>query len=193
MTRKWLLGEHCARAPCDFPHIPSMHNLCDIVKYVSHALDRGSKCDPFIGRRRVACHTAIKPRPRASRPAWIICHRGPVKASDGYVFLFFLASLSPPDTWKEMLFVFLRMRDFLPFIPSESSCRLLRPSGGGFRRPLAAAVRLPPGTSGGCVGSGRKTDQFAEEGRGYSEKTLAGPSQFSNHTEHQSSRSGSLL
>lgn len=69
-----------------------------------------------------------------------------------------------------MLFVFLRMCNFLLFIPFESSCRILKPSNRGFKRPLAAVMApsrsflmMPSGDS---VRSGRKTNQFAGEKKG---------------------------
>lgn len=76
----------------------------------------------------------------------------------------FFFSLFHPDTGKEMLFVFLRMCNFLLFILFESSCRILKPSNRGFKRPLAV-VMAPCRSfltmqSGDSVRSGRKTNQF---------------------------------
>lgn len=93
-------------------------------------------------------------------------HQGAVKANDELVCISsFFFSLFHPDTGKEMLFVFLRMCNFLLLIPFESSCRILKPSNRGFKRPLAAVMApsrsflmMPSGDS---VRSGRKTNQFA--------------------------------
>lgn len=118
----------------------------------------------------VDCESDSMKGKRESWSEWVMDHRGAVKASDelGCISIFFL-SLFHPDIGKEMLFVFLRMCNFLLFIPSESSCRILKPSNWGFKRPLAAVMApcrsFLPMLSGDSVRSGRKTDQFVGKKR----------------------------
>lgn len=162
---------------CDFPFspfqwraiwallsiIPLLYNSWDIIKYVSHTMDHSSKCKPFIGQCRIAYNMVIKTwrsglwirkyeGERESWSKWVMDHQGAVKANDELVCisLFFpLFSLFHPDTGKEMLFVFLRMCNFLLFILFESSCRILKPSNGGFKG-LWRQLWLPAEASSWC-------------------------------------------
>lgn len=115
-----------------FSIIPLLYNFWNIIKYVSHTMAHSSKCKPFIGQCRVAYNKVIKTwrtglwiwQYEGEKGIMVRVTYGPSRSSKSQwwismYFYFFFFSLFHPDTGKEMLFVFLRMCNFLLFIPLQ--------------------------------------------------------------------------
>lgn len=182
-----------------FSITPLLCNSWDIIKYVSHTMDHSSKCKPFIGQGRIAYNKVIKTwrcglwirQYEGEKGIMVRVSYGPSRSSKSqwWISMYFF-SLFHPDTGKEMLFVFLRMCNFLLFIPfsnppAESSSHQIEDLKGLWRQ-LWLPAEASSWCSGDSVRSGSKTNQFAGKERGYS-KNPGKISTIQFHTAHPSS------